>query len=235
MAIACGQGTYGKLRLAARRLDRHELTDAAGTVYCLLVTGRSMFGNGGSLRSVIAVLMFYGCASIAVDETYIAPASTTFSGIQLSTAIHDPHTLLLSFRNDNDDPVTVHLDILSPEISQETVNSNVLTGFESREVCEGDVCRIVNVPLYETVASQEHTHLQYSMSADSVVLEENEESAIEVRLLNHNEATMDYSITMLVTLVLHDSTHRLRIIFPSEELALVTDRDDDRWIKGASQ
>jgi hypothetical protein len=161
----------------------------------LTATARARLG-------VLALLVgcLSACLSVpAPDATLDAPGDLSFGTARISAQTDGEDTMIITVDNDSRAPVGVAVEVPPVVIAMRTTVERTVTGYTEQTVCEGEVCRVVRVPVYADVSGETAVYADLEISSKSLSIEAGGTARVTLRLRNRGDARTPYVVSARLT------------------------------------
>jgi hypothetical protein len=144
------------------------------------------------------LIMLQACATLAPPEKSVrVPFEAEFRGVQVSSRIVEG-MIELSLYCLSAEPLSVRVDSRRTVIGIREVTRREIVSYREETICEGETCRLVQVPVYREETVHENIYGVIEISPSSFRLEEGQTGIIRLRLVNAAESTRHYTLVVRV-------------------------------------
>jgi hypothetical protein len=154
-----------------------------------------------------------------VARTLTPPDSASVGGLVVAATLQED-VLVLSCSSTAGEPFEAVVRVPPVVIGRFTTTVRALVGYREEIVCEGDVCRPVEVPVYEDQEQTAEVEGNFAVHPRRIVLPPGGEGAVRIRMLNPEMATDAFALIVRVHAREFPRWGSLQVDCPSELLGL---------------
>jgi hypothetical protein len=161
----------------------------------LTATARARLG-------VLALLVgcLSACLSVpAPDATLDAPGELSLGAARISAQTDGDGAMIVTVDNGSRALFGVAIDVPLVVIAMRTTVEKTVTGYTEQTVCEGEVCRVVRVPVYADVPRETAVYADLEVSPPSLSIEAGGTARITLRLRNRADVGAPFVLSARLT------------------------------------
>jgi hypothetical protein len=153
--------------------------------------------------SVTLFLLVLGCAtSPRIDRWLEAPGRAALGEMSVAAEIGDG-AVVIRLENSSATSKDVRIRVPQTVIGTRTVTERRQTGTSFEQVCDGDLCRMVEVPVYENVSVTSDVYGFFDIEPETLTLPPG--GGATARISMRNPEAMTHEFTLTVAIVAQDA------------------------------